>query len=104
MLVKSPAFTIIAALSLALGIGANTAIFTMVNAILLKPVPVHQPDRLGSVFFLHPPTPGNLPLSPLNYKDLRDQSSVFTGMAALAFTQLNWSSGAEAEQVPAQVV
>jgi len=104
LLAKSPAFTAIAALSLALGIGANTAIFSLVNAILLKPVPVHEPDRLASVFMLDQRNPGNLPLSHLNYKDLRDHSSVFTGMAALAFTQVNWSGGAESEQVPAQVV
>ena len=48
--------------------------------------------------------PGNLPLSHLNYKDLRDQNQVFTGMAAFAFAQVNWSNGAESEQVQAQVV
>jgi predicted permease len=104
LLAKSPAFTAIAALSLALGIGANTAIFSMVNVILLKPVPVDAPDRLASVFMLDQRNPGNLPFSHLNYKDLRDQNQVFTGMAALAFAQLNWSSGTESEQVPAQVV
>jgi predicted permease len=104
MLAKSPAFTAIAALSLALGIGANTAIFSMVNIILLKPVPVHEPSRLASVFMLDQRNPGNLPLSHLNYKDLRDQNKVFSGMAAFAFAQMNWSSGRESEQIPAQVV
>ena len=104
MLAKSPAFTVIAALSLALGIGANTAIFSMVNVILLKPVPVQEPSRLVSVFMLDQRNPGNLPLSHLNYKDLRDQNKVFSGMAAFAFAQLNWSSGPESEQIPAQVV
>ena len=52
MLAKSPAFTGIAALSLALGIGANTASFSMVNVILLRPVPVQEPSRLASVFML----------------------------------------------------
>ena len=100
MLAKSPAFTVIAALSLALGIGANTAIFSMVNVILLRPVPVQEPSRLASVFMLDQRNPGNLPLSHLNYKDLRDQNKVFSGMAAFAFTQLNWSSGRESEQIP----
>jgi putative ABC transport system permease protein len=104
MLAKSPAFTIVAALSLALGIGANTAIFSMVNIILLKPVPVSEPDRLVSVFMLDQRNPGNLPFSHLNYKDVRDQNQVFSGMAAFAFAQLNWSNGAESEQIPAQVV
>ena len=104
MLAKSPAFTIVAALSLALGIGANTAIFSMVNVILLKPVPVSEPDRLVSVFMLDQRNPGNLPFSHLNYKDVRDQNQVFSGMAAFAFAQLNWSNAAESEQIPAQVV
>jgi macrolide transport system ATP-binding/permease protein len=104
MLAKSPAFTIVAALSLALGIGANTAIFSMVNVILLKPVPVSEPDRLVSVFMLDQRNPGNLPFSHLNYKDVRDQNQVFSGMAAFAFTQLNWSNGTASEQIPAQVV
>ena len=62
MLAKSPAFTIVPALSLAPGIGANTAIFSMVNVILLKPVPVSEPDRLVSVFLTDQRNPGNLPL------------------------------------------
>src|SRR5260370_15227093 len=50
MLRKSPALTLVAALSLALGIGANSAIFTVVNAIFLNPLPVQEPERLVSVF------------------------------------------------------
>ena len=104
MLVRSPAFTLIAALSLALGIGANTAIFSLINAVLLRPIPVDDPARLASVFTTDQRNPGNLPLSHLNYKDLRDQNKVFSGMAAFAFAQVNWSSGRESEQIPAQVV
>ena len=104
LLAKSPAFTLIATLSLALGIGANSAIFSMVNVILLRPLPVTEPDRIVSVFMTDSRNPGNLPLSHLNYEDLRDQNTVFSGMAALAFAQVNWSSGTESEQIPAQVV
>ena len=103
-LFRSPAFTIVAALSLALGIGANTAIFSLINVLLLRPIPVEEPARLVSVFTTDQRNAGNLPLSHLNYKDLRDQNQVFSGMAAIAFTQLNWSAGNDSEQIPAQVV
>ena len=103
-LAKSPAFTAVAVLSLALGIGANTAIFSLINVILLKPIPVDEPSRLASVFMLDELNPGNLPLSHLNYKDVRDQNQVFTAMAAIAFAQMNWSAGDASEQIPAQVV
>ena len=104
MLFRSPAFTVVAALSLALGIGANTAIFSLVNAVLLRPIPVEQAAQLASVFTTDQRNPGNLPLSHLNYKDLRDQNQVFTEMAAFTFAQVNWSTGRESEQIPAQVV
>ena len=103
-LVKSPAFTLVAALSLALGIGANTAIFSLVNAALLRPLPVRDADRLVSVFMADQRNPGNLPLSDLNYRDLRDQNQVFSEMAAFTFAQLNYATGSESEQIPAQVV
>ena len=93
MLVKSPGFTVVAILSLALGIGANTAIFSLINAVLLRPIPVTEPERLVSVFMTDQRNPGNLPLSHLNYKDLRAQNEVFTDMAAFTFAQVNWSHG-----------
>ena len=104
LLVKSPAFTAVAVLSLALGIGANTAIFSLINAVLLRPIPVQAPDRLASVFTTDARNPGNLPLSHLNYKDLRDQNQVFTAMAAFTFAQVNWANGNASEQVLVQVV
>ena len=104
VLVKSPAFAAVAVLSLALGIGANTAIFSLLNALLLRPIPVQDPAGLVSVFTTDQRNPGNLPLSHLNYKDLRDQNQVFSGMSAFTFAQLNWSHNNSAEQVPAQVV
>jgi predicted permease len=104
MLASSPAFTAVAVLSLALGIGANTAIFSLVNAVLLKPIPVETPDRLAVVFTTDQRNPGNLPLSHLNYKDLRDQNQVFTALAAFTGAQVNWSSGWTSEQIIVQLV
>jgi predicted permease len=103
MLVKAPAFTAIAALSLALGIGANTAVFSLVNAALLKPLPLRDVDRLAAVFTTDRQNPGNLPLSDLNYQDLRDQNDVFSELGAFSFAQLNYSA-AEPEQILSQVV
>jgi predicted permease len=104
LLLRSPGFTAVAVLSLALGIGANTAIFSIINVALLKPIPVQEPDRLAAVFMTDQRNPGNLPLSHLNYKDLRDQNDVFTEMTALTFAQVNWSQGNGSEQIPLQVV
>src|SRR5947208_12970255 len=104
ILVKSPGFTLVAVLSLALGIGANTAIFSLVNAVLLRPLPVGDPSRLMSVSTTDQKNPGNLPLSHLNFKDLRTGNSVFSDMAAFTFNQVNYSTGRESEQIPVQVV
>jgi len=78
----------VAVLSLALGIGANTAIFTLTNAVFLNPLPVEDAGRLLEVFTVDRTTKSvtaNLtrtPMSFLNYKDFRDQNNVFTGFAA----------------------
>jgi predicted permease len=104
MLVRSPGFSLVAVLSLGLGIGANTAIFSLVNAVLLRPLPVSDPARLMAVSTTDQRNPGNLPISHLNFKDLRAQNAVFTDMAAFTFNQVNYSAGRESEQVPVQVV
>jgi predicted permease len=104
MLVKSPGFTTVAVLSLALGIGANTAIFSLINAVLLKPLPVEAPSSLVSVSTTDQRNPGNLPLSHLNFKDLRAQNEVFSGMAAFTGAGVNYSAGRESEQVFVQLV
>src|SRR6476661_6389664 len=104
MLVTSPGFSLVAILSLALGIGANTAIFSLVNALLLRPLPVQDPQALVVVSTTDQRNPGNLPVSHLNFKDLRAQNSAFSDMASITFNQVNYAHGSESEQVPVQVV
>jgi macrolide transport system ATP-binding/permease protein len=104
MLAKSPGFSLVAILSLALGIGANTAIFSLVNALLLRPLPVRDPQSLVIVSTTDQRNPGNLPVSHLNFKDLRAQNAVFSDMASFTFNQVNYAHGQESEQIPVQVV
>src|SRR5215469_15002602 len=87
-LVRTPGFTLTAVVSLALGIGANSAIFTLTNAVFLNPLPVREPARVLELFTVDHATKSavaNLtrtPMSFLNYKDFRDQNRVFDGLAA----------------------
>jgi predicted permease len=101
-LLKRPGFTLVAVLSLALGIGANTTIFSMVNAVFLNPLPVRAPERLV-VAFTKDETNPNLGLSGMsfpNYEDYRDENQVFEGLAAWGFpVPTSMLSGREPEQV-----
>ncbi len=104
VLLKSPAFSLVAVLSLALGIGANSAVFSIINASLLKPLPVEEPKQLVSLFTTDAKNPGNLPTSHLNYIDYRDQNQVFAGVLAFTGAGLALTKGDATEQVFAQVV
>jgi putative ABC transport system permease protein len=100
VMAKSPAFTAIAVLALALGIGANTAIFSVVNAILLRPLPFKNPDQLVLVWedATHMGFPKNTP-SPANFLDWREQTTVFTGMAAMGMRSFNLTDAGEPERL-----
>src|SRR6185436_4382308 len=109
LLVKTPGFTAIAALSLALGIGANTTIFTLVNAVLLNPLPVEDPSQLVSVFTTDERNQGTgldfLQTSPMNFKDLRDKNEVFSGMTGHVGLPLNITGGSgQPEQIFGELV
>ncbi|HEV2498548.1 MAG TPA: ABC transporter permease [Terriglobia bacterium] len=83
MLTKNPGFTAVAMITLAVGIGANTAIFSMVNAILLQPLPYPNPQSLVLLRVTEPSGPGNLyPVSGPDFIDWVKQNKVFESMAA----------------------
>jgi putative ABC transport system permease protein len=82
MLLKYPGFTFVAVLTLALGIGANTAIFSVVNAVFLRPLPYHNADELMMFHFTDARGREELVYSPAAYLDLKSQNSVFTDVAA----------------------
>ena len=78
---KSPGFATVAVLTLAIGIGANTAIFSFVNGVLLKPLPYGEPERIVRVLE-KPPGGGRNGISTLNYLDWQKENTVFEYMAA----------------------
>ncbi len=82
MLLKSPGFTTVAILTLALGIGANTAIFSFIDGVLLKPLPYGQPERIMMVWE-KPPGGDRNGISTLNFLDWKNQNKVFDWMAAV---------------------
>ena len=81
-LAKNPGFTIVAVLTLALGIGANTAIFSVVQNVLLRPLPYPEPDQLIEIFNTYPPQVPRGGLSPGDYADWKQQNRSFSEMDA----------------------
>jgi putative ABC transport system permease protein len=104
-LVKNPAFTIIAVLSLGLGIGANTAIFSLINTVLLQPLPFHQPEKLAIIWeeASFAGFPQNTP-APANYADWKTQNQSFEDMAALANRSYNITGDGEPQRIEAYAV
>ncbi|HKQ91433.1 MAG TPA: ABC transporter permease, partial [Blastocatellia bacterium] len=88
MLAKKPGFTVVAVFTLALGIGANSAIFSVVNGVLLRPMQLEDPDRLIKIWEKLP-AGGQGTASAPNLKDWREQNTVFNGIAAYQFSSLN---------------
>src|SRR5262245_9954452 len=103
VLLARPGFSAVAVLTLALGIGANTAIFTVVNAVLLRPLPFREPDRLVLVIERTGQFP-TLTTSWQNYVDWRDQARSFESFGAFRPLIMTIGGGSEPERVPAKMI
>src|SRR5262245_8224526 len=99
MMIKRPAFTLVAALTLALGIGANTAIFSAVNAVLLKPLPFPESEQLVDLAETFKPDGWGTASVP-TLADWKSQNDVFTGISAYSFSSFNLGSGETPQRVP----
>ncbi len=107
MLLKNPGFTLIAVATLSLGIGANTAIFSVANAILLRPLPYPHPERVVTVWGANPKLNlglDKIPNSPGQFIDYRDQSDVFDHIAAIDTGDLNLEGKGEPEKLGTTLV
>ncbi len=103
-LMKSPGFAFVAVLTLALGIGANTAIFSVVNGVLLRALPYYEPERLVMVWADRPILQAQIgledfPVAVADFVDWRNQNQVFEQMAALQTPRINLTGGGEPESV-----
>ena len=105
-LLKRPGFTVIALIALALGIGANTAIFSLVNAVILRPLPFPEPDRLVWVWGNLRNIGGTASISPPDFLDYRSQNKTFEQFAASGTLpgSVNLSGSGEPERLMASIV
>src|ERR671930_894399 len=101
MLLKKPGFTAVAALALALGVGANTAIFSVVNAVLLRPLPFKDPERVVMVWLKGAEAAGGdrVPLSVSDFLDWRAQARSFERVAFFSPAGFNYAGGDTPEEV-----
>ncbi len=105
MLLKNPIVTLVAIIALTLGIGANSAIFSVVNAVLLRSLPYADGDRLAIVWERKQggKTDQNV-INLGNFFDWKDQNNVFTDMATFFDRSVNLTGDGEPEEVPGQIV
>jgi putative ABC transport system permease protein len=106
MLLKRPSFTLVVVATLSLGTGANTAIFSIVNGVLLRALPYHEPERLVMVWADRPILQAQIglpdfPVTVADFVDWRNQNQVFENMAAIVAFRSNLTGGGEPESVVA---
>src|ERR1700730_5243210 len=99
MLAKNPGFSIVAIITLVLGIGANAAIFSVVNTVLLRSIPYPEPDRLMVLMENKLPEFPEFSISPGNFLDWQKQTTVFERLAAFNGAAYNLVSDAEPERL-----
>ena len=105
MVLKHPGFSATAIIVLALGIGANSAIFSIINAMLLKPLPIHRPGELVGVYVERTTAPGGYrPFSYPNFQDLREQAAAFANLAAHNLARVGIGDGEATRRVFADAV
>ncbi len=104
MLLKTPGFTAVAVLTLALGIGANTAIFSVVNGVLLRPLPYPDPARLLQVWETHRFEGGKGSISPVNFRDWRRETRTLEEMALYSYDSFVLTGTGEAERLNGSMV
>jgi putative ABC transport system permease protein len=105
MLRKNPGFTLVVVASLALGLGANAAMFSLTDRVLLQRLPVSNPDQLAVLGTRDPAEPeGDHSFSYPMYRDLRDRNEVFSGVVARGGAQMNISYGDQTTRVNAELV
>jgi len=102
-LLRSPGFTLTALLLITIGIGANVAVFTLANFVLVRPLPFPQPDQLTKVWEKHPGYP-RMELSPANYRDLNASSQSFTALAAYTGDSMSLVGQGEPQRIEGATV
>ncbi|MEY2585174.1 MAG: hypothetical protein QOD80_1200, partial [Verrucomicrobiota bacterium] len=98
-LIKAPGFTAVAIITLALGIGACTAIFSVVNVVLLRPLNYPQPDRIVSIRETNLPQFPEFSVAPPNYLDWEKQTKSYEYLAAYSGTRVNLTGDGEPQQL-----